>query len=531
MVPDRKSVFSRVTGALRRPFGTPSPRTSPSHSGRNSIASASRSSLGGLVADTGSVHTGRVRSPFNPSSPELDSQTTTLIQPQDATLFSTIGQQSSEDVSEEWGDPARDTRASSQSPRSIPQIIYHVGGDAHFYGDTFHRHGRSARTQSPDVGSEQPKIHNPTPTPGVAPNANPSGQHSSLSRSDRRAPSRFRSRDDVAGEVSAEEWASENFQASRSHPSMNEHEIRQLEQIFQDEIAYRRLLNNRGPLAQSLLDYFQKEYLREAIVWRQLKHPNLLPCLGLYYLDETQQRICLVSPWMVNGNLSEFLRRHPVPSVNHRLQLMLDIARGLFYLHTMHVIHGDLKGVNILITQSHRACIADFGLSHVAESQLFKISSKATSNQAVGTIRWAAPEVLNGNEPTKESDVYSCGLVYYEIVTLGDLPFKDLRTDAAVTLAVSQGKRPEKPQDVSEKVWSTMEHCWKHKAGERITAEDLLWSLPIDKSIPLAEDWDDQLLTKLNKNVVGGSSDQYQEALDFLEDLAFRKDELDLDIS
>ncbi|KAK7037716.1 hypothetical protein VNI00_010942 [Paramarasmius palmivorus] len=87
-----------------------------------------------------------------------------------------------------------------------------------------------------------------------------------------------------------------------------------------------------------------KEYLREAIIWRQLRHPNLLPCLGLYYLDDSQ-RICLVSPWMENGNLVEFLRSQPRNAVN-RVQLMRDITSGLAHLHALKIIHGDLKGVS-----------------------------------------------------------------------------------------------------------------------------------------------------------------------------------------
>ncbi|KAK7037359.1 hypothetical protein VNI00_011109 [Paramarasmius palmivorus] len=87
-----------------------------------------------------------------------------------------------------------------------------------------------------------------------------------------------------------------------------------------------------------------KEYLREAIIWRQLKHPNLVPFLGLYYLDDTQQRMCLVSPWMENGNLVEFLRRQPPEAVDH-IQLMYDITNGLSHLHASKIVHGDLKGV------------------------------------------------------------------------------------------------------------------------------------------------------------------------------------------
>ncbi|EEB99170.1 hypothetical protein MPER_01202, partial [Moniliophthora perniciosa FA553] len=80
--------------------------------------------------------------------------------------------------------------------------------------------------------------------------------------------------------------------------------------------------------------------------------------------------------------------------------------------HIQLVVHGDLKGLNILMTPSHRACIADFGLSRVADSQLFKLTS--STSYAARTARWSAPEVHMGNRATKKSDIYSYGCVCYE---------------------------------------------------------------------------------------------------------------------
>ncbi|KAJ7785401.1 kinase-like domain-containing protein, partial [Mycena olivaceomarginata] len=77
------------------------------------------------------------------------------------------------------------------------------------------------------------------------------------------------------------------------------------------------------------------------VIWHQFCHPNLLPFFGLYYLEN---RLCLVSPWMENGNIMEFLRfdrRHSI-----RLSLILDVALGLKYLHEINIVHGDLKGVS-----------------------------------------------------------------------------------------------------------------------------------------------------------------------------------------
>ncbi|ESK94344.1 hypothetical protein Moror_8209 [Moniliophthora roreri MCA 2997] len=266
-----------------------------------------------------------------------------------------------------------------------------------------------------------------------------------------------------------------------------------------------------------------KEFLREAVVWRQLKHPNVLPCLGLYYLDNRQERVCLVSPWMENGNLAQFLRAQPSDSIDH-LQLMHDIASGLSYLHTLKIVHGDLKGLNILMTPSHRACIADFGLSRVADSQLLKLTS--STSYAAGTARWSAPEVHMGHRATKESDIYSYGCVCYEIITR-TYPYHELPNDAAVAFAVWRGDRPSRPQniEIQDGLWSLMARCWEAEPASRPSIEDVLSSLvdliPPGTTILPAEEWDSRLFTELRNNV-DQSYQQSQEVTDFLSAIALK---------
>ncbi|KAJ6516350.1 kinase-like domain-containing protein, partial [Mycena sanguinolenta] len=133
---------------------------------------------------------------------------------------------------------------------------------------------------------------------------------------------------------------------------------------------------------------------REALIWRQLSHPNLLPFFGMYVLEH---RLCLISPWMDNGNLKEFLKNDP--SGVNRVSLMVDVARGLEYLHSQDVVHGDLKPVNILVTPSGGACISDFGLSTIVDELSLKMSFSSRSGRA-GTVRYQAPELLKNECPT-----------------------------------------------------------------------------------------------------------------------------------
>ncbi|KAJ8083302.1 hypothetical protein PM082_009174 [Marasmius tenuissimus] len=244
------------------------------------------------------------------------------------------------------------------------------------------------------------------------------------------------------------------------------------------------------------------EYLREAILWRQVKHPNLLPFLGIYQLEQTQQ-LCLISPWMERGNLIQFLKTTKREDVDH-YTLVYDVTSGLAYLHSKKIVHGDLKGVNILIRGSLRACIADFGLSHVADTQGLRITTSTT--RPVGTARWLAPELLIGGGGTsKESDMYSYACVCYEIFT-GLQPFPELANEMAVAFNVAQGKRPSRPAgllELSDAMWALMVACWDATPSSRPTAENALGkaaNLMTSKSPP-ASDWSESLFTQVWENV------------------------------
>ncbi|KAJ7134330.1 kinase-like domain-containing protein, partial [Mycena epipterygia] len=154
-----------------------------------------------------------------------------------------------------------------------------------------------------------------------------------------------------------------------------------------------------------------KEFGHEALIWRQLSHPNLLPFYGLYYFEG---RLCLLSPWMSNGHVMEFLQKMP-PDTN-RLSLILDVALGVEYLHQECIVHGDLKGMNILVTPSGRACVADFGLSSIVDALTLQFTH-STANTRGATPRYQAPELILKDNAKNDfaSDVYAFACVCYEM--------------------------------------------------------------------------------------------------------------------
>ncbi|KAJ3576723.1 hypothetical protein NP233_g239 [Leucocoprinus birnbaumii] len=160
-----------------------------------------------------------------------------------------------------------------------------------------------------------------------------------------------------------------------------------------------------------------KAFSCEAVLWGQLQHTNVLPFYGVYHLEHsTHNRLCLVSPWMENGNVDEYLAREPNAD---RMSLIKDVASGLKYLHGQNIVHGDLKGANVLVHSSGRACLADFGLSTIRDPEVMAMTTSSSSSGCGGTIRWMAPELLSSHDTddpisTKATDIYAFAGVSYE---------------------------------------------------------------------------------------------------------------------
>ncbi|KAF6749537.1 kinase-like domain-containing protein [Ephemerocybe angulata] len=227
-------------------------------------------------------------------------------------------------------------------------------------------------------------------------------------------------------------------------------------------------------------------FSREAILWSHLKHENVLAFYGIHRLDDEAGRMCLISPWMENGNVGDYLSRSP--TADRRL-LARDVCHGLSYLHAQGIIHGDLKGVNILVTQAGRACVADFGLSFVADSEIMKWTATTSAGSQGGTVRWQAPELFShdaeSSKATKLTDIYSLGCVFYEIFT-GRIPFYEVPRDATVMYHILAGKQPSRPAPgtapfshwgLSDALWtSCIQRCWARVPEARPTILQLLSS-------------------------------------------------------
>lgn len=195
-------------------------------------------------------------------------------------------------------------------------------------------------------------------------------------------------------------------------------------------------------------------WIKELILWAHSSHPNILPFFGvLLEVINGIQRICLVSPFMKNGNLHDYAPKIPQKS---RLPLILDVINGLYYLHGLGIIHSDLKGENVLISNEGRGLITDFGTTQISTA-----TAATTGLLVPSTIRFAAPEVvLCSGLLTKERDIWSFGCLCYEVLSR-KLPYYQYRQNIQVSAALARKELPKRPgSTISEAVNGTDEDHW-----------------------------------------------------------------------
>ncbi|CAL1693951.1 unnamed protein product [Somion occarium] len=214
---------------------------------------------------------------------------------------------------------------------------------------------------------------------------------------------------------------------------------------------------------------------REAFIWSQLRHPNIVPVLGLdFTISYTLPTI--ISPWQENGNIMRYMESmQNGPSGAQLIGWLMDITSGLDYLHQSKIVHGDLRGVNVLISDDGRAMLSDFGLS------IFH-AKYGGEYVRFETARWVAPELLyppptKKDCPTYASDIYSLACLTIEMYTR-ECPFSG-HSDLHVERMVLRGDRPERPtngsgQPMGDPLWRLLESCWHASASQRPSISEVV---------------------------------------------------------
>ncbi|XP_039517515.1 tyrosine-protein kinase receptor Tie-2 [Pimephales promelas] len=211
-------------------------------------------------------------------------------------------------------------------------------------------------------------------------------------------------------------------------------------------------------------------------------HPNIINLLGAC---EHRGYLYLAIEYAPHGNLLDFLRKSRVLetdpafaianstastlSSQQLLHFAADVAGGMDYLSQKQFIHRDLAARNILVGENFMAKIADFGLSRGQEVYVKKTMGRLP-------VRWMAIESLNYSVYTSNSDVWSYGVLLWEVVSLGGTPYCGL-TCAELYEKLPLGFRLEKPLNCDDEVYELMKQCWKEKPYERPSFAQILMSL------------------------------------------------------
>jgi len=205
---------------------------------------------------------------------------------------------------------------------------------------------------------------------------------------------------------------------------------------------------------------------------QKLHHPNIIRLLGsVYHLDPVT--FCLVLEYCGGGDLSDALdRTTPEGFFFHSSR---GIAKGMAYLHARGIIHRDVKPSNVLIdgdvsSGKYEVKVTDFGVST-------EYSTNPQNRTAeTGTYRWMAPEVIRHENYSSPADVYSYGVLLWQLLTR-ESPFADKSTfDAAATVAMERG-RPPFPDNTPPSIRELIESCWAHDPDERPKFETIVTSL------------------------------------------------------
>ncbi|WCJ29589.1 Protein kinase superfamily protein [Euphorbia peplus] len=205
----------------------------------------------------------------------------------------------------------------------------------------------------------------------------------------------------------------------------------------------------------------------EAEIMLRLRHPNVVLFMGAV---TRPPHLSILTEFLPRGSLYRLMHR-PGSQLDEkrRIRMALDVAKGMNYLHTSHptIVHRDLKSPNLLVDKNWNVKVCDFGLSRLKHHTF--LSSKSTA----GTPEWMAPEVLR-NEPANEKcDVYSFGVILWELVTC-QIPWKGLNPMQVVGAVGFQNKRLEIPEDVDPSVSQIVHDCWQREPQLRPSFSQLI---------------------------------------------------------
>mmetsp|Transcript_36871 Transcript_36871/g.114045 ORF Transcript_36871/g.114045 Transcript_36871/m.114045 type:complete len:739 (+) Transcript_36871:158-2374(+) len=234
-----------------------------------------------------------------------------------------------------------------------------------------------------------------------------------------------------------------------------------------------------------------QQLLREISTLATLQHPNCVRILGIVRAPPVSCGILL--EFLGGGSVAQHLRSETKadgdqhargPPYKRRLEIMLDVSKGMAYIHSMGHLHRDLKPDNILLDVEGAAKISDFGLSCLHTS---KVSSNEHTG-GTGTLRWMAPEVAQNRPYAYPADVFSFGICAWQLALWQPKPFSKQSPAEAIAMTIS-GCRPPLQLVQHASLAQLIERCWAAKPTERCTFGLIVATLEAINGSSVEKEW------------------------------------------
>lgn len=248
--------------------------------------------------------------------------------------------------------------------------------------------------------------------------------------------------------------------------------------VYKDQDVAVKLLRLDCCEDATIANQLERQFMQEVHCLSQLHHPNIVKFMAASMKPPV---CCLIMEYVPGGSLRAFLHRNESGSLPMKtiLSMALDVARGMEYLHLQGVVHRDLKSENLVLTDDLHVKLTDFGVGCL-ETECDLRSADT------GTFRWMAPEMISHQHYSKKVDVYSFGVILWELVT-GEVPFHDMIPAQVAFAVVHKNARPSIPDDCPLPLRHLKEHCWNANPDRRPNFYQIVQTLE-DLEHPLSEE-------------------------------------------
>ncbi|XWS68992.1 hypothetical protein CRYUN_Cryun04dG0141200 [Craigia yunnanensis] len=243
----------------------------------------------------------------------------------------------------------------------------------------------------------------------------------------------------------------------------------------------------QNPTSEINLPTIKSLFMEEVSFWYKIDHPNIVKLIGAK-IDEPEFRFrgdtheirmssnmsYVVVEYLSGGTLKSLLskNRENKLALKTVIHLALHIARGLGYLHSWKLVHGNVKPENMLLDRNFNLKITDFGTSNVE----ILTHEELTSDSATETISYMAPQIIESKPYDRKCDVYSFGICLWEIYCC-DIPYPNLGFSELTSAILYQNLRPEIPKHCPEALANLMKQCWDTDPSKRPEMEEVVWML------------------------------------------------------